>query len=126
MKTNGLQKIGHAISQNSPMILIGLSVAGLVTTTVMAVRATPKALELIKEERLTRADNDENFIYGGTPLPKMDAIKVTWKCYMPAVGMGIVTIACIIGANSINLRRKAALASVYSLTEATLKNIRLK
>ena len=40
--------------------------------------------------------------------------------------MGSLTVACIIGANSINLRRNAALATVYSLTEATLKEYQSK
>jgi hypothetical protein len=40
--------------------------------------------------------------------------------------MGGVTVACIIGANSINLKRNAALASVYSITEATLKEYQSK
>jgi hypothetical protein len=40
--------------------------------------------------------------------------------------MGGATIACIIGANSIHLRRNAALASVYSLTETALKQYQNK
>lgn len=40
-------KIRHA----SPSILTGLSIAGVVGTTVMAVRATPKALQLIKDKK---------------------------------------------------------------------------
>lgn len=40
--------------------------------------------------------------------------------------MGVVTIACIIGANSINLKRNAALVSLYSLSEAALKEYQAK
>lgn len=36
--------------KHSPEILTGIGIAGMVTTTVMAVRATPKALELLKKE----------------------------------------------------------------------------
>jgi len=126
MRVNGVQKIGQALVKNSPTILTGLSVAGLVTTTLMGIKATPKAFQIIQDERLTRADSDETFIYGSTPLPKKDIIKLTWKCYIPTVVMGGLTIACIIGANSINLRRNAALASIYSLSEAALKEYQAK
>jgi hypothetical protein len=40
--------------------------------------------------------------------------------------MGGLTIGCIIGSNSINLRRNAALAGLYSLTETALKEYKAK
>lgn len=120
------KKIGGVILKNSPAILTGISVAGVVTTTIMAVQATPKALELIKEERLERADNDENFIYGSTPLPTKDLIKLTWKCYIPTTIMGSLTIACIISAHTVNHKRNAALASLYSLTEKSVREYQAK
>jgi len=46
-----LQKLGTLISKNSPTILTGMAVAGLVSTAVLAVRVTPKALRLIDMER---------------------------------------------------------------------------
>lgn len=115
-----------AIIKHSPEILTGVGIAGMVTTTVMAVRATPKALELIDEEKLERADNDENFIYGSTPLPIKDVIKLTWKCYIPATITGCLSISCLIGASSVNLRRNAALATAYTLSETALKEYRGK
>jgi len=126
MKTKAIQKIGQVLIKNSPTILTGLSVAGLVTTTLMGVKATPKALQLIQDERLERTDKDQTFIYGETPLSKKDIILLTWKCYVPTVIMGMLTVGCIVGGNSINLRRNAALASVYSLSEAALKEYQAK
>lgn len=134
MNTNGIQKvmlnISRLINKNSTTILTGLGVAGLITTTIMAVRATPKALLLINEEKLQRAGSyyepDECYICESTHLPTFDSIKLTWKCYVPAAAMGAVTIACIIGANSIHTRRTAALASMYSLTDAAFKEYRTK
>ena len=43
--------IQSAVSKHSPEILTGLGVAGMITTTVLAVRATPKALELIEDKK---------------------------------------------------------------------------
>lgn len=39
-----------AVKKHSPEILTGIGIAGMITTTVMAVRATPKALILIEEK----------------------------------------------------------------------------
>ena len=103
--------VGIVVRKNSPTILTGLSVAGLITTTVFAVKATPKALDLIHAEEDAMQER----------LTPMEMIKLTWKCYVPTTLMGVATIACMIGANSIHLRRNAALASAYSITEAALK-----
>jgi len=102
--------------RNSPTILTGLGVAGLVSTTVMAVRATPKALQILE---LAREEKKR-------PLTKMEVVKTAYPYYIPPIILGGATIGCIIGANSINLKRNAALASAYSITEATLKDYKAK
>ena len=114
------------VSKHSPEILTGIGIVGMITTTVMAVRATPKALELIDEGKLERADNDENFIYDSTPLPVKDVIKLTWRCYIPAAVAGCLSVSCLIGASSVNVRRNAALATAYTLSETALKEYRGK
>ena len=50
--------------KHSPEILTGIGIAGMVTTTVMAVRATPKALRLIDNAELKKA-NETNIPYEG-------------------------------------------------------------
>jgi len=92
-------------------------VAGLLSTAVLAVRATPKALQILEGERYERANES---------LTNKDIVRLTWKCYAPAVITGVATIACIIGTNSVHLKRHAALASAYSLTAATLKEYQAK
>jgi hypothetical protein len=123
MNTQGLQKvtqtIGGAISKNSPTILTGLSVAGLIGTTIMAVKATPKALKIIEQL-------EDDWTYKAEPVTKTKIVKATWKCYLPTALMGAATIGCIIGSNSINLRRNAALAGLYSLSETALKEYQSK
>jgi hypothetical protein len=121
MNTNGIQKLGTAIVKNSPTILTGVSVAGLITTVAMAVRATPKAVEILEAEKYLRSKELVQ-----TSLTTKDIIKLTWKEYIPAAIMGAVTIGCIISANSVNLRRNAALAGLYSLSETTLREYKTK
>lgn len=109
--------IGGTIAKHSPEILTGIGIAGMITTTIMAVRATPKALILI-EEKKEEIDVDE--------LTPIELIKTTWTCYIPAAITGGLSIICLIGASSVNVRRNAALATAYTLSESALKEYQEK
>lgn len=142
MKKPNLSKmvryVKHTTAKHSPEILTGIGIAGMITTTVMAVRATPKALILIEEEKrrlnkeLTKVSENENGVkhYSGSrpygEIKPMEIVKVSWKCYIPAAITGTVSIACLIGASSVNMRRNAALATAYTLSESTLKEYQKK
>lgn len=113
---NGMIK---SLKRNSPKILMGLGISGMVGTVVMAVRATPKALEIIREEKENRPkciSSDEN-----SDLTKREIVELTWKCYIPAVIMGGVSIACLLGSSSVSARRNAALAAAYTLSDTALR-----
>lgn len=115
--------VKHTTAKHSPEILTGIGIAGMITTTVMAVRATPKALLLIEEEK--RLLKKEHTKTSGEIKP-IEVVKVTWKCYIPAAITGAVSIVCLIGASSVNMRRNAALATAYTLSESTLKEYQKK
>ena len=106
-----------AVDKHSPEILTGLGIAGMVTTTVLAVQATPKALALMEQQK------DE---LGVDKLHPVEVAKTTWKCYVPAAAVGVVSVACLVGASSVNLRRNAALATAYALSESTLREYQKK
>lgn len=118
----GANQIRKVAMQNSPTILTSLAVGGLITSVGLAIKATPKAMQLIEEEKALYFDEHDDL----PKLTKLDVLKITWKCYIPTAVMGVASIGCIIGANTINLRRNAALASVYSITEAALKEYQEK
>lgn len=108
-----LLSLKTAIKKHSPEILTGIGIAGMITTTVMAVRATPKALILIEERK------EE---IGAEKLEAVDMVKTAWACYIPAAITGTLSVACLIGASSVNARRNAALATAYTLSESALKD----
>lgn len=121
---NGIQKIA---SQHSPEILTSIGIVGMVTTTILAVKATPKALRLIDEEKskvFNQLRSEEipgnNTDYKELTLKPIEMVKVTWKCYAPVAVTGVFSIACLIGAQSVNARRTAALATAYKLSETAL------
>lgn len=112
-----LRNLQNAAKKHSPEILTGIGIAGMITTTIMAVRATPKALMLI-EEKKDELDTDE--------LTAKETVIAAWACYIPAAVTGTVSICCLIGASSVNIRRRAALATAYTLSESALKEYQEK
>ena len=115
--TSVLKTAKAFVSHHSPEILTGIGIAGMITTTVLAVKATPKALEEIKEY-------EDTVLRGNEKIKPIDAVKITWKNYIPATVTGTVSVACLIGASSVNARRNAALATAYKLSETALSEYR--
>lgn len=106
-----MKSIQTTLTKHGPKILTGVGIAGMIGTTVMAVKATPKALQLIEEKKKeTKCEK----------LHPIEVVKTTWKCYIPAAITGVTSTACLIKANSIHTRRNAALATAYNLTKTTL------
>ena len=103
------------VSKHSPEILTGIGIAGMVVTTVLAVRETPKALRLLDDARYEK---------GSSHLTTTEKAKACWKCYIPAAATGAASIMYLIGASSVNARRNAALAAAYKLSETALTEYR--
>lgn len=104
------------VSKRSPEILTGVGIAGMLTTTVLAVKATPKALDLIAQ-----AEDEQR-----EPLKPIEVVKVAWKPYIPAAVTAIFSMSCLIGASSVSIRRNAALATAYKLSETALSEYKEK
>lgn len=130
--TSVVKSVNKAAKKHSPEILTGIGIAGMLMTTVLAVKATPKALMLIEEEK--RRQNQELLKNAKSEYAKehlmeqqvvklspKETVKVAWKCYIPAASFGAISTLCLIGASSVNLRRNAALAAAYTLSESALK-----
>lgn len=124
MKPKLHQKAGRALRKASPTILTCIGAVGVVATAVLAVKATPKALRLIEIAEDHRHDDDPNWTW--SPLTKSEIIKTTWKCYVPAVMTGAATIVCIFGANTLNRRQQASLASAYALLNRSYNDYKRK
>ena len=105
------KSIKGVLERHTPEILTGIGVAGMVTSTVLAVKATPKAYLLVNDRK------DELEV---EKLPVTELVKTTWKCYIPAAVTCGASIACLVGASSVNFKRNAALATAYKLSEAAL------
>ena len=99
------------LSKHRPAILMGVGVAGMLTTTALAVWGTAKAIPLIEEEK-TVQEVDK--------LTVIDTAKVCWKCYVPAAVTAMVSTACLVGSHTESTRRATALAAAYQISETAL------
>lgn len=120
-----IKSMKTTLTKHGPEILTGFGIAGGITTTILAVKATPKAVRLLEEEKLYRAD-ETGCLPEDVKIPPLDVVKLCWKCYIPAALTGAASMACIIGASSANVRRNAALATAYKLSETALTEYREK
>lgn len=113
--------LGQKILQNSSAILTGIGVAGVVATGVLSVKATIKAIDDIRE-----AEGDYLGATEGQTLSAKQKVKLTWIHFVPPLTVGLVTIGCVISAQSVNTKQKAALMSLYTLTDRGLTEFREK
>ena len=115
-----MNKLVHRASlyvrHNAPTILTCVGGIGVVATSVMAVKATPKALQLLEEAKAEKGDD----------LTKLEVVAVAGPAYIPAMVTGVATIACIFGANVLNQCQQASLASAYALIDNSYKEYKKK
>lgn len=104
------------IKKNASTILSCMGAAGLVATTVLAVKATPKALSLLEEAKEEK----------GAELTKWEKINTAGTAYIPTALTGIATVACILGSNVISKRQQASLMGAYALLDSSYKEYRKK
>lgn len=102
--------------RNSATILTFVGVAGVIATSVMAVKATPKALRMIEDAKKEK----------GEKLTYTETFAVAASSYIPAVVTGAATIGCIISANILNKRQQASLISAYALMNQSFKDYKKK
>lgn len=119
-----------AAADNTPTILTAIGVTGTIATVVLASKASFKAAEILAERR----EDDKRLInQGQVPIEEIDELSskkveigLVWKCYIPAAATGVITVACIVGANQVSTRRAAALASAYSVSQEAFREYKDK
>ena len=104
------------IKRNAPTILTCLGAVGVVATTVMAIKETPKALSLIENAKEEK----------GEELTKLEKFKIAGPIYIPSAITGVATIACILGSNVISKNQQASLMSAYALLDNSYKEYKKK
>ena len=138
--TRSLHKVGFKFKKHSPEILVVTGVIGVVTSTVMACKATTKVNDIVTESKETidkihdcvgkglhTSDGEE---YTQEVANKDLAIIYTqtaWKfikLYGPSVLIGAASIGCMVGSNRILRKRNVALAAALTTVEKSFKDYR--
>ena len=109
--TKNLCKLRRCIKNNSPNILTGIAVVGVIATSIMSIKATPKALE-----RLAKAEKKKD-----EKLSQIEKTKIIIPVYAPTAIIGFSTIACMITANTLNRKHQASIISAYALLNESYK-----
>jgi hypothetical protein len=107
-------RAGKVATNNSPAILTAIGTTGVLTTAVLAGRATIKAAEILAAEtdEVRDSTGDENY-----ELSRERKFDLVWKEYIPAAGVALLSIACIVAANRIGAARVAAMATAYNIAD---------
>lgn len=104
------------LKRHSSTILTVMGAIGVGATAVIAVKGTPKALQILEEAKQEK----------GEDLTVKEKIVTAGPVYIPAIAVGVSTIACIFGANTLNKRNQAALMSAYALLDQSYKDYKRK
>jgi Family of unknown function (DUF6353) len=108
------------ITANSPVLLVGTAIVGVITTGVLAARGGYKARGIIDEAAAAKDDAK------GEDLTSQEMIQLTWLCYAGPVLTGASAIAAVVGVHTIHTKRHAALAGLYAITSHKLDDYREK
>lgn len=138
--SRSLHKVGFKFKKHSPEILVVLGVAGIVTSTVLACKATTKVSEIVDDTKevidtIHDALENEKQTADGEVYTQEDANKdlaivytqTGWKfvkLYGPSVLIGVASIACMVGSNRILKKRNVALAAAFATAEKSFKEYR--
>ena len=107
--------VEETVKKNAPQILAGLGIAFGLGAIGMTAKGTVKAVRIVDE---MKKDNPEP--------TKKDIVKAVYKEYIPAAGLTIAGIGCVVGSVHISARRIATLGLAYAMSDKNFKEYKEK
>ena len=130
-----INKVKFNVVKHSPEILMGIGIAGVVTSTVLACRSTLKVKDIL-EDKDTNMNNVKEVLAEGredyteedarkdkTIIMTTTAIRIM-KLYAPSVIIGAGSIACLLESHNVMRNRNAGLAAALAATTESFKQYR--
>lgn len=133
-------KTKFAVKKHSPEILMIGGAIGVVSSAIMACRATTKLSKVMDEhkrnvEQIHHVANNPDALPANKTYTKDDAkkdIAITYtqtglrlvKLYAPSVILGTLSLTCMISSNNILKQRNAGLAAAYAAVDKGFKSYR--
>lgn len=109
------------ITANSPVLLLGTTIAGVVTTGVLAAKAGYEARGII--DRTEGYQEDPEGIKEHSVLTFQEKAMITWVVFAPAAISGAGTIAAAVGTHTVHTKRANAMAALYAVTSNKLDDM---
>jgi hypothetical protein len=144
--TNGLEKVlgqsrALTVRANSPQILLGVGIVGVVSSTVLACRATLKSKDVFATHRenieavhtaVARVESGERSVEEYSDQDRKKDLTITYsktgwsllRLYGPPVIIGSASIACLISGQGILIKRNVALAAAYKAVDEGFRQYR--
>lgn len=132
-----VNKFGLRLKKHSPEILVVAGVIGVVTSAVMACKATTKVSKVLEDAKETldsvhKCQSDEELASQYTPDDAKKDLAIIYvqtgiklaKLYAPAVAIGALSLCGIIVSNNILRKRSIALATAYAAVDKNFKKYR--
>lgn len=116
------KKVILLAKQNSPHILAGLAIGGVVTTVVLATKAQIKADEILSANTNLIDEDTGDFV----ELTIKEKAELTWQCYIPTAISAVATIGLIIGVDAVHTKRAVALAGLCTASQKALEEYQNK
>lgn len=136
--TKTFHRVGFKIKKHSPEILLVTGITGVVTSAVMACKATTKVDAIVEESK-----NTIDLIHEGMETGNIRGVEYTEedgkkdlsivyvrtgvkfaKLYGPSVLLGLTSIGCILASNNIIHKRNVALSAAYTAIDKSFKGYR--
>ena len=125
------------VQKHSPEILMGVGVVGVVTSTIMACKATMKLNDILEESKEKRdiikeVENNPDYKDQYSPEDAKKDLAINYvqtgmkivKLYTPAVVLGGASLGCLLASNDILRKRNAALSAAYMTVDKSFKEYR--
>ncbi len=136
--TKTFHRVGFQIKKHSPEILLVTGITGVVTSAVMACKATTKVDAIVEETK-----KSIDMIHEGMDTGNICDVEYTEedgkkdlaivyiqtgvkfaKLYGPSVLLGLTSIGCILASNNIIHKRNVALSAAYTAIDTSFKGYR--
>lgn len=109
-----MNKIQYLLKKHAPLFMTIIASAGVISTTILAVKATPKAMKIISDKEKEKGDKLTNY----------EKIKYAYKPYIYCGISGLSTILCILSIQYLNTRKQTSIISAYALLENSFNEYR--
>ena len=137
--SRSIHKFGLQLKKHSPEILLITGVVGVVTSAVMACKATTKVNDILTDAK-EQIDNVHNVIENDAASAEQQyteedgkkALAIVYvrtgldlvKLYSPSVVLGTLSITSILASSNIMRKRNVALAAAYTAVDTSFKEYR--